>query len=92
MLRISFNNPWIDAMLEQAWIVSQVTGTVAKCIDPELLSDAQALSDYCLHPSEERLNPLEFHGKRRDATPRRAVPGQPERRAPSPRRKDRRSS
>jgi hypothetical protein len=49
------------------WIYRQATDVLVKCIDVELLSDPQALTQYCLHPSEQRLNPLEFHGKRRSA-------------------------
>lgn len=54
-MKSSFSNPWVDAVLEQMWVYCQVTEVVAKCIDPALLS------------SEQRLNPLEFHGKRRSA-------------------------
>jgi hypothetical protein len=60
----NFPNAWVEVVLEQLWIVRQTTSVVAKCIDTELLCDPQALTDYCLNPSEERLNPLEFHGKR----------------------------
>lgn len=66
-MKSSFSNPWVDAVLEQMWVYCQVTEVVAKCIDAELLSDPQALTQCCLHPSEQRLNPLEFHGKRRSA-------------------------
>jgi hypothetical protein len=62
---ISFINPWAEAVLEQMWICCQITGVVAKSIDAELLSDPRALAHHCLHPSEPRWNPLEFHGKRR---------------------------
>ena len=64
-----FDNPWFAVVLEQMWICRQATEVVAKCIDPQLLLDPQALTNYCLHPSEPRLNPLEFHGKRRLASP-----------------------
>lgn len=70
-----FINPWFELVLEQTWIVRQATETAAKCIDPELMLDPQALSDYCLEPTEERLNPLEFHGKRRAAVPRKRPDG-----------------
>ena len=66
-MKTSFNSPWIDAVIEQMWVYCQATEVLAKCIDAELLSDPQALTQYCLHPSEQRLNPLEFHGKRRSA-------------------------
>lgn len=65
-----FDNPWFDAMLEQMWVYRQVTDVVAKTVGPDLQHDPQALTDRCLHPSEPRLNPLEFHGKRRPVAPR----------------------
>ena len=68
-MRTSSNNPWVDAVIEQMWIYCQAIDVVAKSIDVDLLSDPQALSQYCLYPSERRLNPLEFHGKRRSAAP-----------------------
>jgi len=84
-------NPWFDTVLEQMWIVSQATDVMARCIDADLLSDPQALSDYCLKPTEQRLNPLEFHGKRRSAPPPRTRPGNPERYAAPLARPDRRA-
>ena len=68
----SFGNPWADLVLQQLWVYRQATAMAAKSIDTELLGDPQALTDYCLHPTEQRLNPLEFHGQRR-AAPRRAA-------------------
>lgn len=65
----SFNNPWFTAVLDPLWAVRQATETVAKCVDPELLSDPQSLTDYCTDPSEQRLNPFDFHGKRRPPSP-----------------------
>lgn len=65
----SFNNPWFTVVLDPLWAVRQATETAAKCVDPELLSDAQSLTDYCTDPSEQRLNPFDFHGKRRPASP-----------------------
>lgn len=64
-MKTSFHNPWAEAVLEQMWVYCQATEVLAKCIDAEHLSDPQALTQYCLHPAEPRLNPLEFHGKRR---------------------------
>jgi hypothetical protein len=61
----SILNPWVEVILEQMWIVHQTTAMVARSIDVELLLDPQAISDYWLIPTEKRLNPLEFHGKRR---------------------------
>lgn len=68
----SFHNPWVKLMLEQVWLCQQATDVAMKCVDTELLFDSQALSDYCLQPSEKRLNPLEFHGKRKRSPSRRA--------------------
>ncbi len=65
-----FDNPWFDAMLEQMWVYRQVTDVVAKTVRPDLQNDSHALTDRRLHPSEPRLNPLEFHGKRRSVAPR----------------------
>jgi len=69
-MRSSFQNPWAEVILNQTWIVWQTAEVVARSIDFELLLDPQALTDYCLNPSEKRLNPLEFHGKRRSPRPR----------------------
>jgi hypothetical protein len=66
----SYNNAWLDAVLEQIWFVRQATDVAAKSIDPQLLRDPQAMTDYCLNPTAQRLNPLEFHGKRRSPRPR----------------------
>ena len=61
-MRSSSSNPWAEVIIEQMWIVRQSTNALVRCIDPELLLDPQAVVEYCLHPSAERLNPLEFHG------------------------------
>jgi hypothetical protein len=63
----SFHNPWVESMLGQMWIYSQATEVAARCVDTELLHDVEQLSDYCMEPSERRLNPMEFHGRRRCA-------------------------
>lgn len=70
-MRNSFSNPWVEIILEQMWIVRQTSEVLVRSIDFELLLDPKALTDYCLNPSEEILNPLEFHGKRRSPTPQR---------------------
>lgn len=66
----SFNNPWAEMMIEQLWLYRQSTEVAAKCFDAELLTDPHALSDYCLNPTEKRLNPIDFHGKRRSPSAR----------------------
>jgi len=74
----SFPNPWVEVMLEQMWIVRQTTAMLATSIDFNLLLDPQAMTDYCLNPSEKRLNPLEFHGKRRASVAQRSLSGKSE--------------
>jgi hypothetical protein len=64
----SFIHAWAEMVLEQVWVYRQVNELVARSIDPELLRDRQALTEFCIRPSEPRLNPLEFHGKRRSPT------------------------
>ncbi|MEP7282964.1 MAG: hypothetical protein ABI696_13370 [Rubrivivax sp.] len=44
----------------------------------ELLLDPQAMTNYCLHPTAKRLNPLDFHGKRPAPTARQPRSGNPE--------------
>ena len=81
----SILNPWVKVILEQMWIVHQTTAMAARSIDFELLLDPQAISDYWLNPTEKRLNPLEFHGKRRAPNAQRFRSGGPECRvAPQP--------
>jgi hypothetical protein len=60
----NLHNRWAAMMLMPMWIHHQTTEVVAKCIDPELLRDPRALNDFWRPPAGERLNPLEFHGKR----------------------------
>lgn len=68
-MTVRVNNPWVDVWIEQLWICWQATDVAARTVDLDLL-DPRALADRCLHPREPRLNPLEFHGKRRSALPR----------------------
>lgn len=67
---VRFNNTWVNVWLNQMWICRQVTDVVAKTMDSDLWLDPQALTGRGLRPSEPRLNPLEFHGKRRSPPPR----------------------
>jgi hypothetical protein len=64
----SLIHAWAAIVLEQLWVYRQVNALVARSIDPELLLDRQALTEFCIRPAEPRLNPLEFHGKRRSPT------------------------
>lgn len=63
-MKTPFHKRWASMMLAPMWIHHQTTEVMVKCIDPELLRDPRALNNYWLEPAEERLNPLEFHGKR----------------------------
>jgi hypothetical protein len=65
----NFIHAWAAMVLEQLWVYRQVNALVARSIDPELLRDRQALAEFSIRPSEPRLNPLEFHGKRRSPVP-----------------------
>lgn len=71
----SFNNPWFTAVTDPLWAVRTATETAARCIDTELLADPQSLTDYCTEPREQRLNPFDFHGRRRPVPPVRAGDG-----------------
>lgn len=64
----SFNNPWLTVVIDPLWTVRQATETAAKCVDPELVGNSQSLTNYCTDPSEQRLNPFDFHGKRRPSS------------------------
>lgn len=68
------NNVWVDVWIEHLWICWQATDVAARTIDFDLQLGPRALADRCLHPREPRLNPLEFHGKRRSAPPRPSHP------------------
>ncbi|MEO8855406.1 MAG: hypothetical protein ABI343_00315 [Burkholderiaceae bacterium] len=69
-------NPWVTVLMNQLWWCRQTTEVIEKCVPAELVLDPKALAEYCLLPSERRLNPMEFHGKRqaqasdRDNAPR----------------------
>lgn len=65
-----FDNPWVELALQQIWLYRKSLEVAEKCVDADLLSDPVALSDHCLNPSEQRLNPIEFHGRRRTPAPR----------------------
>ncbi len=71
----SFNNPWFTAVTDPLWAVRTASETAARCIDAELLADPQSLTDYCIEPMEQRLNPFDFHGRRRPVPPVRAGDG-----------------
>lgn len=75
----SFDNPWIDLALQQMWLYRQSVEVAAKCLDAELLASPQAFTDHCLNPTERRLNPIEFHGRRRPAATKRPSSAEPPR-------------
>ncbi|HMO47100.1 MAG TPA: hypothetical protein PKB14_13845 [Rubrivivax sp.] len=69
------DSAWVEMVLEPMWICLRASELASRCVDAELLADARTLTDFCLEPSEPRLNPLEFHGKGR-AAPRRKPEGE----------------
>lgn len=69
----SLNNPWFNMVFVQMWIVRQASESIAHCIDPDLVLDPLALANHSLDSRSPRLNPLEFHGKRRVSGRRQGV-------------------
>ncbi|MEO8057244.1 MAG: hypothetical protein ABI671_02885 [Burkholderiales bacterium] len=63
------NNLWVEALVKQMWVCTQIADVVAKTVGSDLRPDLQTQNDASLRPIEPRLNPLEFHGKRRSASP-----------------------
>lgn len=64
----SFNNPWFTVVTDPLWTFRQATQTAARCVDAEFLSDLQALVSDGAEQREQRLNPFDFHGRRRPAS------------------------
>lgn len=60
-------NPWADAMLGQLLTCRLVFGVALKTCDPQNWVNVDAVPDACLPRREPRLNPLEFHGRRRSS-------------------------
>lgn len=69
-----FNPPWLDLWLEQVWACAQVGEVVAKTMDPQLLLDPEVRTASRPNRFEDRLNPLEFHGKRQRPSTHRITP------------------
>ena len=69
-MKTALRNPWA-ALLKQVWLYQQANTFAVRCIESRPMHDPLALSG----PSGKVLNPLEFHGKRRSPTPRRAPTG-----------------
>lgn len=68
-MAIPLNHAWVEIFLEQMWVCRQVTDVVARTVGSGLLAHPHALDDRHPYPNEPRLNPLDFHGRRRSAAP-----------------------
>lgn len=50
-----FPGPWVQWVVEQIWVVRQITCIVARRIDVELPRDPQAMAGYGLKPIKEQV-------------------------------------
>lgn len=69
-MKTRFDPPWALAMREQMWFLGKASEAIVKCIDSKVLRGSPAPHDCCVEPLGERLNPLEFHGRRCCDAPR----------------------
>lgn len=60
-----FSNVWIELSIQQACHYRLVNHVMTKGFETCWLLGPQSLIDCCLPRTDEPLNPLEFHGKRR---------------------------
>ena len=74
-MKVSFGNMWIGLVLQQTCNYRLANAVMAKSLETCLPVGPQTLVDCRLPASEERLNPLEFHGKRRPVWPLRSQAG-----------------
>ena len=70
-MKDKFANVWIDPVLQQACNYRLTRELMTKGMEACLQVGPQTRVDCCMPPSDERLNPLEFHGKRCAEGPRR---------------------
>ena len=61
----NFRNVWVELAFQQVCSYRLATAVVAKSVETCWMVGPQMLGDGCLPRSDEPLNPLEFHGKRR---------------------------
>ena len=60
-------NPWTDTMLSQLLICRLVVDAALKTCDPQIWVNVDAIADATLPRHEPRLDPFEFHGRRRSS-------------------------
>lgn len=90
-MRSSYPYRWAEVILEQMLIARQITGVLARSVDLERLPLPQAKADNCENQAKDRLNPLEFHGRRHSPAPKCSRAGHPEHSAGLRRLNDRRA-
>jgi hypothetical protein len=61
-MKTRFDPPW--ALAEQLWLFGKASEVIVKCIDSKVLRGSTAAHDCCVESLDQRLNPLEFHGRR----------------------------
>lgn len=64
----NFRNVWIELSIQQA-CNCQLVNQMTKSFETYWLLEPLSLIDRCLPQTDEPLNPLEFHGKRRSEWP-----------------------
>lgn len=65
-----FRNVWVDIVFQQICCVRLATVVAAQSFEICWQLGPQSLCDHCLPRSSEPLDPMEFHGRRRSASPR----------------------
>lgn len=68
----SFRNPWLALAADPLWSVRLAAEAAAKCAGAELFGDAKDTAGACGEQRDARLDPFEFHGRRRTPRARRA--------------------
>lgn len=61
-------DPWTEVIISQFRILQRTTEVVASTFDPHRLLDRHGVTGDGPDLARPRLNPLEFHGKRRSTT------------------------
>ena len=64
--KIKLNNPWLEMWFRHSCSYHLATDAMTNNVDAYLTQYPRALVDYCLPPSDEPLDPLEFHGRSRE--------------------------
>lgn len=64
--RNRLSNPWLEMWLRHACKNHLAADQMTRNIDTVLSQIPRTVVDQCLPPSDEPLNPLEFHGRSRE--------------------------